>query len=127
VVTIRQEYRNASIIYTPSEVVGSRRKGRRNIDGRELRTICTSHVERLNATQRLFLKRLNRLTYCFSKKLENLEAAFAMCAAYCNFCWQSRMPGTSGKQRPSAAMMTKLVGHAWSFDERFAAALACTH
>jgi hypothetical protein len=44
-------------------------------------TICTSHVERLNGTQRLFLKRLNRLTYCFSKKLRNLEAAFAMFAA----------------------------------------------
>ena len=34
------------------------------------------HVERLNGTQRLFMKRLNRLTYCFSKKLRNLEAAF---------------------------------------------------
>ena len=34
------------------------------------------------ARNRFFLKRLNRLTLCFSKKLENLEAAFAMFAAY---------------------------------------------
>ena len=45
-------------------------------------TICTSPVERLNGTQGVFLKRLNRLAYGFSKKLANLEAAFAMFAAY---------------------------------------------
>jgi len=88
------------------------------------RAITTSHVERLNGTQRLFLKRLNRLTLCFSKKLENLPAAFAMFAAYYNYCWQTRLPGTSGKRRPSAAMMAKLTGHVWSFDELFNAVLA---
>lgn len=36
--------------------------------------ICTSHVERLNGTQRLFLKRLHQLSYCFSKKLKVLSA-----------------------------------------------------
>ena len=81
------------------------------------------HVERLNGTQRLFMKRLNRLTLCFSKKLENLEAAFAMFAAWYNFCWQTRMPGNSGKLRPTAAMMAGLAGHVWSFDELFAAVL----
>jgi IS1 family transposase len=69
------------MINTPSEMVGTERKGIRGIEGRELRKMCTSHVERLNGTQRLFLKRLNRLTYCFSKKLRNLEAAFALFAA----------------------------------------------
>ena len=62
-------------------------------------------VERLNGTQRVFLKRLNRLTLCFSKKLRNLEAAFAMFAAYYNYCWQTRKPGKSGQKRPTAAMM----------------------
>jgi transposase-like protein/IS1 family transposase len=91
--TIIKEYRNATMIYTPSEMVGTKRTGIRGIDSRNARTICTSHVERLNGTQRLFMKRLNRLTYCFSKKLENLEAAFGMFAAYYNFCWQTRLPG----------------------------------
>lgn len=117
--TIRKEYRNARIIYTPSEMVGTERKGIQGIGRRELRTICTSHVERLNGTQRLFLKRLNRLTYCFSKKLRNLEAAFALFACWYNYCWQTRKPGKSGKLRPSAAMMAGLAGHVWSFDELF--------
>jgi transposase-like protein/IS1 family transposase len=117
--TIIKEYRNAKMIYTPSEMVGTRRQGIRGIGPRQERTISTSHVERLNGTQRLFMKRLNRLTYCFSKKLRNLEAAFGMFAAYYNFCWQTRMPGKSGKKRPSAAMMANLTGHVWSFDELF--------
>jgi hypothetical protein len=74
--TIIKEYRNATMTYTPSEMVGTKREGVRGIEGRSLCTICTSHVERLNGTQRVFMKRLNRLTLCFSKKLENLEAAF---------------------------------------------------
>lgn len=122
--TILKQYRNAKIIYTPSEMVGTKRTARRGMDKRDARTICTSHVERLNGTQRLFLKRLNRLTYCFSKKLRNLEAAFAMFAAFYNFCWQTRRPGKSGKLRPTAAMMAGLAGHVWSFDELFAAVLS---
>ena len=121
--TIIKEYKNATMIYTPSEMVGTKRTGINGIDNGGERTICTSHVERLNGTQRLFLKRLNRLTYCFSKKLQNLEAAFAMFACHYNYCWQTRTPGTSGKQRPTAAMMAKLTGHVWSFDELFAAVL----
>jgi IS1 family transposase/transposase-like protein len=117
--TIIKEYRNANMIYTPSEMVGTQRKGRRGMGSREERTICTSHVERLNGTQRVFLKRLNRLTLCFSKKLRNLEAAFAMFAAYYNYCWQTRKPGKSGSKRSTAAMMNGLAGHVWSFDELF--------
>ena len=72
----------------------------------------------------MFLKRLNRLTYAFSKKLENLEAAFAMFAAWYNYCWQTRMKGTSGKKRPTAAMMAGIASHVWSFNELFDAVLS---
>jgi transposase-like protein/IS1 family transposase len=122
--TIIKEYKNASMIYTPSEMVGTKRTGIRGINGRDQRSITTSHVERLNGTQRLFMKRLNRLTLCFSKKLENLEAAFAIFAASYNFCWQTRKADNSGKKRPTAAMMAGLAGHVWSFDELFDAVLA---
>lgn len=79
------------------------------------RRVVGSFQTRRNASG----KRLNRLSLCFSKKLRDLEAAFAMFAAYYNYCWQTRMPGTSGKMRPSAAMMPGLAGHVWSFDELF--------
>ncbi|MEN6365964.1 MAG: hypothetical protein ABFC88_04025, partial [Thermoguttaceae bacterium] len=121
--TIIKDYRNASMIYTPSEMVGTQRKGIRGIGKGQEWSICTSHVERLNGTQRLFMKRLNRLMLCFSKKLCNLEAAFAMFAAWYNFCWRTRKPDNSGKRRPTAAMMAKLTDHIWGFGELFDAVL----
>lgn len=124
---IIKEYRNATMQYTPGEMVGAKRTGVRGLEGRSQRSICTSHVERLNGTQRVFMKRLNRLTLCFSKKLENLEAAFGIFAAYYNWCWQTRHSDKSGKRgtkRPTACMMAKLSGHVWSFDELFDEVLA---
>ena len=47
--------------------------------------ITVSYIERLNATTRLHMRRLNRLTLAFSKKLENFEAAVALHFAYYNF------------------------------------------
>jgi IS1 family transposase len=47
--------------------------------------ISTSYVERLNGTTRLHMKRLARLTYAFSKKRENFEAAVGLHFAYYNF------------------------------------------
>ncbi len=46
--------------------------------------ISTSHIERLNGTTRLHMRRLTRLTYAFSKKIENFEAAVALHFAYYN-------------------------------------------
>ena len=51
----------------------------------DMRMASTSHVERLNGTTRLHMRRLTRLTYAFSKKLENFEAATALHFAYYNF------------------------------------------
>ena len=43
------------------------------------------HIERLNGTTRLHMRRLTRLTYAFSKKRENFEAAVGLHFAYYNF------------------------------------------
>jgi hypothetical protein len=48
--------------------------------------ICTSIVERQNLTIRMSMRRLTRLTNAFSKKLENLWAAYCLHFAYYNFC-----------------------------------------
>lgn len=69
--------------YSAPEVIDIRKyvvMGDPNVDN-----ICTSHVERLNATTRLYMKRLNRLTLAFSKKLENFEAAVGLHFAAYNF------------------------------------------
>jgi hypothetical protein len=48
--------------------------------------ICTSHVERQSLTIRMQIRRLTRLTNGFSKKWENLWAAYCLHFAYYNFC-----------------------------------------
>ncbi|OFV97018.1 MAG: hypothetical protein A3F68_03095 [Acidobacteria bacterium RIFCSPLOWO2_12_FULL_54_10] len=51
----------------------------------DMALVSTSYVERLNGTTRLHMRRLTRLTYAFSKKLANFEAAVALHFAYYNF------------------------------------------
>lgn len=51
----------------------------------EMEFVSTSHIERLNGTTRLHIKRLSRLTLAFSKKLDNFKAAVALHFAYYNF------------------------------------------
>jgi IS1 family transposase len=50
----------------------------------DMELVSTSYIERLNATTRLHMRRLTRLTHGFSKKLENFEAAVALHFAYYN-------------------------------------------
>jgi IS1 family transposase len=69
--------------YSAPEFVSSEKKvvtGRPNFD-----LISTSYIERLNATTRLHMRRLTRLTLAFSKKRENFEAAVGLHFAYYNF------------------------------------------
>lgn len=73
----RDYYRPAKIKGTISAPISGRPDQRR---------ICTSHVERKNGSLRQWCKRLTRLTYAFSRKLENLRAALALHFAYYNFC-----------------------------------------
>lgn len=69
--------------YSAPEIVVTEKK---SVSGfPDLRLASTSHVERLNGTTRLHMRRLTRLTYAFSKKLENFQAAVALHFAYYNF------------------------------------------
>jgi len=69
--------------YSPADFVITEKKA---ITGHpDMRLASTSYIERLNGTTRLHMRRLTRLTYAFSKKLENFEAAVALHFAYYNF------------------------------------------
>src|SRR5829696_469999 len=69
--------------YSPSRILESEKIW---IQGKpEARYVSTSYVERLNASTRLHVKRLNRLRLAFSKKFENFEAAVALNFASHNF------------------------------------------
>lgn len=80
--------------YGHEEVSNNRRYSAPEFVSSEKRVICgnpeqdlisTSYVERLNATTRLHMRRLTRLTLAFSKKLDNFEAAVGLHFAYYNF------------------------------------------
>lgn len=92
--------------YSPSGVISSEKKvftGRPNVDN-----ISTSYVERLNATTRLHMKRLARLTHAFSKKHENFVAAVGLHFAYYNFV---RRHNTL---RCTPAMAAGVTGTTWT-------------
>jgi hypothetical protein len=116
---IIKEYKNATMQYDPSEMVGTQRRPINGIGNGEEFSICTSHVERHNLTVRTLLKRFTRLSLGFSKKLENLEAACAMFLCFYNFCWRTRMPGKSGRLRAPAAMEAGIVKNLWSFERLY--------
>src|ERR1039457_763555 len=73
--------------------------------------ICTSHVERQNLTVRMQMRRLTRLTNAFSKKWENLWAAYCLPFAYYNFC---RIHSTI---RVTPAMEAGITDHVWELAE----------
>jgi len=76
--------------------------------------ICTSHIERQNLTIRMQMRRLTRLTNAFSKKWENLWAAYCVHFAYYNFC---RIHKTL---RITPAMESNLTDHIWELPELLA-------
>ena len=73
--------------------------------------ICTSIVERQNLTIRMQMRRLTRLTNAFSKKWDNLWAAYCLHFAYYNFC---RIHSTL---RVTPAMESKITDHVWDLAE----------
>jgi transposase-like protein/IS1 family transposase len=78
--------------------------------------ICTSHVERQNLTIRMHMRRLTRLTNAFSKKWENLWAAYCLHFAWYNFCRIHRT------LRVTPAMEAGIAARVWDLRELMEAA-----
>jgi IS1 family transposase len=77
----------------------------------DLNPASTSHVERKNGTLRQWCKRLTRLTYAFSKKWENLQAAIALHFWFYNFC------RIHGSLRITPGMAAGVTDHVWTLEE----------
>lgn len=109
--------------YGPPTMSGTERIGVVGIEN--VRTICTSHVERNNLTIRTFMKRFTRLSLGFSKKLDNLAAAVALHVAYFNFCWRPREKDgpKAGRLRNTPAMEAKLTATLWTMDDLYDAVM----
>jgi hypothetical protein len=70
-----------------------------------------SHIERQNLSIRMGMRRMTRLTNAFSKKWENLEAAYAPWFAYYNFCRRHQTT------RTTPAVESRITGHIWTVKE----------
>jgi IS1 family transposase len=70
--------------YSPAEVVSTEKVP--VLGNPDPERICTSIIERQNLTIRMQMRRLTRLTNAFSKKWENLWAAYCLHFAWYNFC-----------------------------------------
>jgi IS1 family transposase len=73
--------------------------------------ISTSHIERLNLTMRMSMRRYTRLTNAFSKKVENLAAAVSLHFMHYNLCRVHQTLGTT------PAMAAGVTDHVWSLSE----------
>jgi IS1 family transposase len=100
--------------YSAPEFVSSEKKV--IVGNPDERLISTSYIERLNATTRLHMRRLTRLTLAFSKKRENFEAAVALHFAYYNFVKRHNTI------RCTPAMAAGVTGSFWSVGQLVEAA-----
>jgi transposase-like protein/IS1 family transposase len=75
--------------YSPARIIGAYRTPMHG-DVFQQDRICTSHVERMNGSIRLFCKRMSRLTYAFSKRWDNHRAALAIMFCHYNWCRKHR-------------------------------------
>jgi transposase-like protein/IS1 family transposase len=95
--------------YSPGEVVEA--VPVRVYGNPDPKRICTSHIERQNLSVRMGMRRMTRLTNGFSKKWENLEAAYSLWFAYYNFCRVHRT------LRVTPAMEAGIANHIWTIAE----------
>ena len=80
-------------------------------------TAGTSRVERFNGSIRLWIRRMGRLTYAFSKKFEHLRAALALSFCFYNYCCVSEDVPKNGQKRLTPAQEAGLSDHVSTMEE----------
>ncbi len=95
--------------YSPGECIGARKDP---ITGNpDLAHISTSHVERMNLSMRMGMRRFTRLTNAFSKKIDNHVYALSLYFVAYNFT------RTHKAHRLSPAMAAGVTDRLWSMDD----------
>jgi hypothetical protein len=100
-----REKPEAEKCYSPAECIGCWNQSL--IDIPDPPMITVSHVERQNLTIRMQTPRLTRLTSAFSKKWDNLWAAYRLHLAYYRFCCVHKT------MRVTPVMGTGITDHVW--------------
>jgi IS1 family transposase len=111
---IIKEYKSApqnqgQVRYSPAVCVSCQRQSK--IGNPDPAKISTSHVERLNLTNRMSIRRFTRLTNAFSKRFENHCAAVALHYFHYNFIRRHMTIKTT------PAIMAGVADHEWTMLE----------
>jgi IS1 family transposase len=95
--------------YSPSECIGARKEAK--IGAPDIDHVSTSHVERMNLSMRMGMRRFTRLTNAFSKKVDMHVAALSLYFVFYNFA------RTHKKHRMSPAMAAGMSDRLWSMED----------
>jgi transposase-like protein/IS1 family transposase len=103
----------STIRYSPGKIIASEKKA---IYGApDMDRVCTSHVERLNLTLRMQMRRFTRLTNGFSKKLEHHAAMQGLFFCWYNWCRKHET------LKATPAMASGLAEKQWTIADLLAA------
>ncbi|HMO83653.1 MAG TPA: hypothetical protein PKC18_01900 [Lacipirellulaceae bacterium] len=95
--------------YSPAKIIGAERRAMYGEP--EPDRVCTSHIERMNLTVRMQVRRFTRLTNAHSKSLTHHRAMQAIFVAWYNFCRKHE----TIKATPAVA--ARLAEKAWTMRE----------
>jgi hypothetical protein len=98
--------------YSPAECIGAEK----SVVMGDPDMISTSHVERMNLTTRMQVRRFTRLTNAYSKKLANHLYAVALHVMWVNYCRPSQVL-SKGRNKVTPAMAAGLTDRVWTAED----------
>jgi IS1 family transposase len=100
--------------YSPPECIGTEKAW---VMGKpKAEDISTSHVERMNLTTRMEVRRFTRLTNAYSKKLEFHLYAVALHVMWVNYC-RPHSALSHGRNKVTPAMAAGLADRVWEAED----------